>query len=474
MSFNSLEYGIFFALFFVLYWFVTNRNLRWQNILILVSSYIFYGWWDWRFLILIFTSSLADFLIGQGLNKTEDKRKRKWLLYASLAVNLGILGFFKYFNFFLDSFKALFGNLSPVAEWSTLDIILPVGISFYTLQTLSYTFDVYKGKLKATDDIVSFFAYVSFFPQLVAGPIERATSLLPQFQKKRVFTYERAADGTRQVMWGLFKKMVVADNCGIYVWENLLNYQDQTGSTLFFATILGTFQLYCDFSGYSDIAIGSARILGFDLMKNFDYPFFARNIAEFWQKWHISLITWFRDYLIGWLKGYSKFKLVRNIFIIFLITGLWHGAAWTYIVWGLMNALLFMPIILGKRVRYRKPVAHGRMLPTLKEFWQMFRTVTIFGCVGIMFLSGTVYDGFAIFKYIIHPSFFSLPDPPTPRIYAFLILIAVEWVQREQEHGLDFSNRKIPAAIRWLIYLFLICCILFYGGVNQEFIYFQF
>ncbi|PHI20310.1 membrane-bound O-acyltransferase family protein [Lewinellaceae bacterium SD302] len=474
MSFNSLEYGVFFAIFFFLYWFVTNRNLKWQNILILVASYIFYGWWDWRFLLLIFTSSLVDFLVGRGMERTGDDRKRKWLLYVSLAVNLGILGFFKYFNFFLDSFKTVFGNLSPVAEWSTLDIILPVGISFYTLQTLSYTFDVYKRKMKGTDDVISFFAYVSFFPQLVAGPIERATSLLPQFQKKRVFTYEGAADGMRQVTWGLFKKMVVADNCGTYVWEYLPTYWDHSGSTLFVATILGTFQLYCDFSGYSDIAIGSARILGFNLMKNFDYPFFARNIAEFWQKWHISLITWFRDYLIGWLKGYTKLKLVRNIFIIFLITGLWHGAAWTYIVWGLMNAMLFLPIILGKRVRYRKPVAHGRALPTLREFWKMFRTVTIFGSVGVMFLSPTVYDGFAYFKNVFSLSLFTLPMPPTPRIYAFIILIVVEWRQRTREHGMDFTGQNIPAWQRWLAYLLVVLCILFYGGVNQEFIYFQF
>lgn len=474
MSFNSLEFGLFFAIFFVLYWFVTQRNLRWQNILIVVASYLFYGWWDWRFLFLIFTSSLVDFLIGRQLERSQDDRKRKWLLYASLAVNLGILGFFKYFNFFLDSFKAVFGNLGPVSQWSTLDIILPVGISFYTLQTLSYTFDVYKRKLKGTDDVVSFFAYVSFFPQLVAGPIERATNLLPQFQRKRVFTYERAADGSRQVLWGLFKKMVVADNCGLYHWEHLLNYEDQTGGTLFFSIFIGTFQLYCDFSGYSDIAIGTARILGFDLMKNFDYPFFARNIAEFWQKWHISLITWFRDYLIGWLKGYSKVKLVRNIFIIFLVTGLWHGAAWTYIVWGLLNALLFLPIILGKRVRYRKPVAHGRLLPTPREAWQMFRTVALFGSIGVMFLSPTVADGFLLFKYVFQPSFFSIPEPPTPRVYSFLILLAVEWVQREQEHGLDFSSRRIHPVLRWLIYLFLILCILFYGGVNQAFIYFQF
>lgn len=474
MSFTSLEFAVFFALFFVLYWFVFQRSLKKQNLLILVSSYIFYGWWDWRFLVLIFISSLADFLIGKAMTHTTEKQVRKRLLFLSLGVNFGILGFFKYFGFFLENFKLLLPFLVPDEGFSTLDIILPVGISFYTLQTLSYTFDVYKNKIEATNNFVNFFAYVSFFPQLVAGPIERASNLLPQFAKAREFNYERATDGLRQVTWGLFKKMVVADNIGPPVTETLANYTAHDSSTLLLYLLLGTIEFYCDFSAYSDIAIGSARLLGFDLMKNFDYPFFSRNISELWQKWHISLISWFKDYVIIWLKGFSKPKLVRNIFIIFVITGLWHGAAWTYIVWGLLNALCFLPLIFGQRTKFRKPVAAGRLLPSAKEFFMMARTFFIFCLIGIFFRSASVADGFNFWYKLATPTLFTEPAWPSSLCLFTFVLFGVEWVQREQEHGLDLSKRNLPVALRWTIYFSLVAIILLFGGQANEFIYFQF
>ena len=304
MTFTKPEFGLFLGVVFLFYWLVLNKDLKLQNTFLLIASYFFYGWWDWRFLVLIFISSSTDFFVGLLLDRTDDRLRRRIYLFCSIIVNLGILFFFKYFNFFLDTLRLTFGLEEE--GFSTLNIILPVGISFYTLQTLSYTIDVYDRKIKATADFVSFFAYVSFFPQLVAGPIERASDLLPQFQKRRVFDYPGAVDGLRQILWGLFKKLVIADNCGLYVDLVFEEPGLFGGSTLFLALVLVAFQFYCDFSGYSDIAIGSARLLGFNLSKNFDFPFFARNVSEFWQKWHITLINWFRYYIINRLKGFQN------------------------------------------------------------------------------------------------------------------------------------------------------------------------
>ena len=353
MLFNSLDFAVFLPIFFILYWYVTNKNLQLQNFLIVIASYIFYGWWDWRFLFLIFFSSITDYIIGKALQVTEKEKYRKFLLWFSIVTNVGFLGFFKYYNFFLDSFVSAFSFFGKSISVNSLDIILPVGISFYTFQTLSYTIDVYKRKLEPAKDIISFLAFVSFFPQLVAGPIERATNLLPQFYKKRVFEYDKAVDGMRQMLWGLFKKVVIADNCAEYANIIFNNYTDFSGSTLVLGAIFFTFQIYCDFSGYSDMAIGMSRLFGFNLMKNFAFPYFSRDIAEFWRKWHISLTTWFRDYLyipLGGSKG-SISKVIRNTFIIFLVSGFWHGANWTFIIWGLLNALYFLPFLLTKRNR---------------------------------------------------------------------------------------------------------------------------
>lgn len=335
MLFNSIDFAIFLPIVFLLYWFVVNKNLKHQNILILVASYVFYGWWDWRFLSLILFSTIVDYSIGISLSKQENQTKRKILLWTSILVNVGFLGFFKYYNFFLDNFVTAYSFFGHPMSASSLNIILPVGISFYTFQTLSYTIDVYNRKLEPTKDFVVFAAFVSFFPQLVAGPIERAKHLLPQFYVKRTFEYSKAIDGLRQILWGLFKKIVIADNCAKFVSLIFDNSTEYSGSTLVLGLVLFTFQVYCDFSGYSDIAIGTSRLFGFNLMQNFNFPYFSRDFAEFWRRWHISLSTWFRDYLyipLGGSRGGVGMK-IRNTFVIFIVSGFWHGANWTFIAW---------------------------------------------------------------------------------------------------------------------------------------------
>ena len=370
MLFNSLDFAIFLPIVFFLYWFVMQNNLRYQNALIVLSSYIFYGWWDWRFLFLIIFSSCLDYFIGNRLKTESQQSKRKILLWFSIITNLGFLGFFKYYNFFLENFIDAFTLFGLQINTNSLNIILPVGISFYTFQTLSYTIDVYKHKLEPTEDFLAFSAFVCFFPQLVAGPIERATNLLPQFYRKRIFEYNKAIDGMRQILWGLFKKVVIADNCAEFANQIFNNSADMNGSTLFLGAVFFSFQIYGDFSGYSDIAIGVSRFFGFDLKQNFATPYFSRDIAEFWRRWHISLSSWFRDYLyipLGGSRGGMWMK-VRNTFAIFLVSGFWHGANWTFVIWGGLNALYFLPLLLSRNNRNNiGVVAEGKFLPSFGE-----------------------------------------------------------------------------------------------------------
>ena len=386
MLFNSLDFAIFLPIVFLLYWFVAQKNLKLQNALIVVASYVFYGWWDWRFLSLIIFSTVVDYLVGQKLRVEEKQSKRKVLLWTSILVNLGFLGFFKYYNFFLENFVDAFSLFGMQINANSLNIILPVGISFYTFQTLSYTIDVYKKKLEPTKDFIAFSAFVCFFPQLVAGPIERATNLLPQFYKKRTFEYHKAVDGMRQILWGLFKKVVIADNCAEFANQIFNNSADMNGSTLVLGALFFTFQIYGDFSGYSDIAIGTSRLFGFDLKQNFATPYFSRDIAEFWRRWHISLSTWFRDYLyipLGGSRGGTWMK-VRNTFAIFLVSGFWHGANWTFIIWGALNAIYFLPLLLTNNNRKNLGVvAEGKLLPSFRELFAMLTTfiLTVFAWI---------------------------------------------------------------------------------------------
>lgn len=481
MLFNSLEFAIFLPIVFIIYWFVVNRNLKLQNLFVVVASYVFYGWWDWRFLSLIFISTAVDFLLGRGFSVLDDVRKRKLLLWFSIIVNIGFLGFFKYYNFFVDNFIEAFALFGKQIQPNTLNIILPVGISFYTFQTLSYTIDVYKRKLDATKDFISFAAFVSFFPQLVAGPIERATNLLPQFKIKRTFDYDKAVDGMRQILWGLFKKIVIADNAAEYVNLVFVNPQVYSGSTLLLGAILFAFQIYGDFSGYSDIAIGTARLFGFNLMRNFAYPYFSRDIAEFWRRWHISLTTWFRDYIYIPLGGsrVSTSKVVRNTFIIFLVSGFWHGANWTFIVWGVYHVILFFPLILLKRNRkYTDSVANGKLLPNIKELSQIVITFLLTVIGWVFFRSESMSDSIQIFSNIFSSSFFSVPYLINrayyiPLMISIVTLFIIEWIQRDKQHALQLSNID-SHMFKFTIYIVLILVIFALGGKGETFIYFQF
>jgi D-alanyl-lipoteichoic acid acyltransferase DltB (MBOAT superfamily) len=448
-----------------------------------LASYVFYGWWDWRFLSLIVFSTLVDYTIGRQLHITERQNRRKLLLWASIIVNLGFLGFFKYYNFFVDNFVSAFSFFGAPIQPNTLNIILPVGISFYTFQTLSYTIDVYKRQLEPTKDFVAFAAFVSFFPQLVAGPIERARNLLPQFYKKRQFEYAKAVDGMRQILWGLFKKVVIADNCAIYANEIFNNSGDYSGSTLFLGALFFTFQIYGDFSGYSDIAIGTSRLFGFNLMQNFAFPYFSRDIAEFWRRWHISLSTWFRDYLyipLGGSRGGTGMK-VRNTFIIFIVSGFWHGANWTFIIWGGLNAIFFLPLLLTKNNRnHLGVVAEGKWLPSLKESFQILITFGLTVIAWIFFRAENV--GHAL-QYILdlfrHPGSFLLIGVYFKfKVILILLLffLLIEWIGRKNKFAIEKVEYYLKyRVLRKMLYISLAALIfLFSGGVNQEFIYFQF
>ena len=441
---------------------------------------MFYGWWDWRFLLLIAFTSFCSWGSGLLIGKADSKKKAKTWMWLNIALNLGILALFKYYDFFVTEFAQLF-HIST--ERLLLKVILPVGISFYTFQALSYSIDVYRDKIEPTKDIIAFFAFISFFPQLVAGPIERATNLLPQFLKKREFNYDIAVDGMRQILWGLFKKILVADSCAAYVDQVFSTYTEQSGSTLLLAAIFFAFQIYGDFSGYSDVAIGTAKLFGIKLMRNFNVPYFSRDIAEFWRKWHISLTTWFRDYVYIPLGGsrVSKAKVVRNTFVIFLVSGFWHGANWTFIAWGAYHAVLFLPLILtSKNRKYTNQVAEGRILPTLKESSQMLLTFFLAVLGWIIFRAESIGQAWGYVCGMINKDLFSIPwlktrDYYIPKVVFAFIMFVVEWLQRGKEHGLELVYDRKFSWLRFLLYYSLLLLMWLYaepGGTT--FIYFQF
>lgn len=483
MLFNSFEFLLFLPIVFLLYWFVF-RGRQWQNLLIVIASYIFYGWWDWRFLLLIALTSFCSFTSGLLLEHYEGKRQIQQIVSAgNIILNLSILGVFKYYNFFVENLDVLFVALFNYhIDWVTMKIVLPVGISFYTFQALSYTIDVYQKKLPATHNVVEFFAYISFFPQLVAGPIERATNLLPQFQHERQFDYAKAVDGMRQILWGFLKKLVVADNCAIIVNTCWGNYQHLSGFTLFLLGVLFTFQIYCDFSGYSDIAIGCARLFGFNLMRNFNFPYFSRSIPEFWRRWHISLTTWFRDYIYFPLGGSrcSKWKVIRNVYIVWGVSGLWHGADWTFVCWGLFHAtLLAIYNIFGINNKYKNVVAYGHFFPSIKETCQIALTFFLAVIGWIIFRAENMSQTVDYLSAMVNNKFFDASQM-YGRLYATygIIVLFIEWLQRDKQHALQFPDNKFfkPLPIRWGIYLSILLIILFLreGSMGQQFIYFQF
>jgi len=483
MLFNSIEFFLFLPIVFILYWFVTKKNLILQNSLLLIASYVFYGWWDWRFLLLIFFSTCVDYALAHYIYKAKGKL-RKILLGISLLTNLGLLGIFKYYNFFIDSFINLFASFDITFHPKTLVIILPVGISFYTFQTLSYSLDIYNKKLTPTNHPISFFAFVSFFPQLVAGPIERAKNLLPQFEVERRFNIDDIKDGLRQMLWGLFKKVVIADLCATNVDYIFKNYNQLNGLILTLGAIFFAFQIYCDFSGYSDIAIGTAKLFGFKLMQNFNMPYFSRDIAEFWRRWHISLSTWFRDYLYIPLGGSigSVGKRIKNIIITFTISGFWHGANWTFIAWGLLNGLLYIPLMLSDNKKKNIDiVAKHSFFPTVNEFYKITTTFLIVCITWIFFRSESITDAF-LYLYRIPTTLHSFANSlqilktigssSWQSIIFIAVLLGTEWSQRKKVHTLEISQLK--TVIRWVIYYLIIFMLLYFFKSDRPFIYFQF
>ena len=483
MLFNSIEFLVFLPIVFAFYW-LLHKQLRWQNAFVVAASYLFYGWWDWRFLMLIAFTTLCSY--GSGLaigNKQNNPSAKgpspKFYLWANIVLNLLILGLFKYYDFFAQSFANAF--LGGNADRILLHLVLPVGISFYTFQALSYSIDVYRGNMKPTRDIVAFFAYVSFFPQLVAGPIERATSLLPQFEQSRKFDYATAVDGLRQMLWGFFKKMVVADSCAIYV-DIIFDHPDWfNGSSLLLAALLFTIQIYGDFSGYSDIAIGCAKLFGIRLRRNFNVPYFSRDIAEFWRRWHISLTTWFRDYIYIPMGGsrVSKWRVLLNTLVIFLVSGLWHGANWTFVAWGAYHALLFLPLILlGKNRKYRNVVAEGRTLPSLRELGQMLLTFLLAMMGWILFRADSIEQAGQYYTHMFSTLFDGSPTL-TSNMDAWVVFVAVtvmtvvEWLNRDREH--EFARQPRNRFLRWSGYIALLFMIGAFMVTNEmPFIYFQF
>jgi alginate O-acetyltransferase complex protein AlgI len=480
MIFNSIDFALFLPIVFGLYWFVTNKNLKAQNILLLLSSYVFYAWWDEKFLLLLMFSTFLDYFTGIRMHLAKTIGYKKFWFWLSISVNVGFLAVFKYFNFFAASFATLLESCGLKVDVWTLNIILPVGISFYTFHGLSYVIDIYKERIKPERDFVDYAVFVSFFPLLVAGPIERATHLLPQIQRPRIFDYTKAVDGLRQILWGLFKKVVVADGCAEYANLIFNGADDYTGSTLLMGAIFFTFQIYCDFSGYSDIALGTARLFGIELLRNFSFPYFSRDIAEFWRRWHISLSTWFRDYLyipLGGSKGGTWMK-VRNTFIIFIVSGFWHGANWTFIVWGALNALYFMPLLLTNSNRSNlEIVAKGRYFPSLREFLGMILTFTMALIGWIFFRAKDMSAALSFIKNMFTESLLKEPDIPelayVPVVFIFILLL-IEWMGREGKYALETFSTNWYTPIRWLFYAVLIGCIIVLSGKEQEFIYFQF
>lgn len=487
MLFNSISYAIFFPVVFILYWFITKKNLRLQNGLLLVSSYYFYASWDYRFLFLLVFSTLLDYFSGIKIEDAKSTKHKKFWLWLSIGINLGFLGVFKYFNFFVDSFANLLQVFGVQPNITTLNILLPVGISFYTFHGLSYIIDIYKQEIKAERNFVLYAVFVSFFPLLVAGPIERATHLLPQLRKDRIFNKERAIDGLRQILWGLFKKVVIADSCAEYANMIFNDSENYSGITLVMGAVFFAFQIYCDFSGYSDIALGSARLLGIELLQNFSFPYFSRDIAEFWRRWHISLSSWFKDYIyipLGGSRG-GIINKTRNTFIIFIISGFWHGANWTFIAWGALNALFFLPLLIsGNNRNNLEIVANGKLLPSLREFWAIISTFAMTSFAWVFFRAedinhaiNYIYDLInGLFQktsyieglnFIVWELRWSLP-------VLIVLFFIIEWFGRSYKFALEGIGNYIPRTLRWIFYYTLILCIFYFSGQEQTFIYFQF
>lgn len=476
MIFNSFQYLIFLPVVFILYWFFCKGKTKWQNVLLLAASYYFYASWNWQFLFLLIFSTLLDYFSGLQMTRSRSAAEKKIWFWASIVINLGFLGVFKYYNFFIESFVIFVERFGFTAHVTTISIILPVGISFYTFHGLSYVIDIYNDKIKPEKSFLNYAVFVSFFPLLVAGPIERATHLIPQIDNKRTFNYQKAVDGCRQILWGLFMKIVVADNCAVVANEVFGNHEQQSPLSLIIGAVMFAFQIYGDFSGYSNIALGSAKLFGIDLLKNFAFPYFSRDIAEFWRRWHISLSSWFKDYLykpLGGSRQGLKIQII-NTFIIFVVSGFWHGANWTFIIWGFLNALFILPLVIFQLNRKNTNiVAENSLLPTFKEMLQMLVTFTLTCFAWIFFRAESVNDAFVYISGIFKLKNAGLPTADIKPFAFVAILLVVEWMHRKEDHGLQLDGMRKPVH-RWSVYITVFLMILFFGASSDSFIYFQF
>jgi alginate O-acetyltransferase complex protein AlgI len=485
MLFNSIDFAIFLPIVFLLYWFAAQKNLQLQNILLLAASYFFYAWWNWRFLLLLIASSLLNYYLGLQIAKSTNNKQKKILVITALVQGIGMLFFFKYYNFFITSFQNAFSIINVQFNIHTLQLILPLGISFYTFRTISYILDIDNEVIKPTTNWVVFFTYVAFFPSLISGPIDRAKLLIPQLEKKRVFNYNQVTDGMRQILWGLFKKLVVADNCAIITNQVFDNYASLPASSLVMGVIFYSFQVYADFSGYSDMAIGVARLLGFNITKNFNFPFFAQNIAEFWQRWHISLTSWMTDYvytpLSFILRRYKKAGMIMAITINFILVGLWHGANWTFIVFGFVQACYFTPLIISGKISVNQKIEPGKLVPSLRQFGNILTTFVLIAITNIIFRADSIWQALDYYKHIFSVSIFSFPSlnnlsalaVATAVFFSFIVLF-VEWLAKDKEHGLAIIAQKLPKPARWFLYYIIAIIIFLFAGKDQQFIYIQF
>lgn len=484
MLFNSISFAIFLPIVFSFYWAINPKKVKFQNFLLLVASYFFYACWDWRFLFLLLFSTFLDFFTGIKMENSKAISQKKIWFWVSIIVNLGFLGIFKYYDFFAVSLSQSFSQIGIQVNPMTLNIVLPVGISFYTFHGLSYVIDIYFNRLKAEKNFIDYALFVSFFPLLVAGPIERATHLLPQIKTLRKFDYHQATDGMRQILWGLFKKIVIADSCAVFANDIFQNYSDYPGSTLLIGAFFFAFQIYGDFSGYSDIALGTAKLFGINLLRNFAYPYFSRDIAEFWRRWHISLSSWFKDYLyipLGGSKGSNWIK-IRNTFIIFIVSGFWHGANWTFIFWGLLNAIFIIPSVIFKTNRVNMDiVAQGRILPNLSEVLSIFMTFLLTTFAWIFFRAENISVAFDYIGKIFSTSILTLPkytgiSSSVYLLFFLVILTTIEWIGRDKLHALQTLTLNWKKPVRWCFYISIVLTIYYFSsiGSNQEFIYFQF
>lgn len=473
MLFNSLDYALFLPIVFLLYWFVFNKNLKNQNVLLLVSSYFFYACWNWKFLALIVFSTVVNYYFGKWISEKISYSKK--VLWSGVLINLIVLGFFKYYNFFLENFIEVFRIFGAELNITPLKIILPIGISFYTFQGIAYLVDVYKKEMKPSDNLLSFSIFITFFPQLVAGPIERASHLLPQINTKRIFNYHQAVNGLKLIALGLFEKMVIADNCAVIVNEVFVNYSMESGSTLFFTAILFSFQIYGDFCGYSHMAIGSANLLGFNLTKNFDYPYLAQNIADFWRRWHISFSYWLRDYIYFPLGGSKKgeYKKIRNLTIVFLVSGIWHGADWTFVIYGAIHALLYIIFIYYRKWTKNFVLISSKITDALYSFVAIVVTFLLLTVARVFFRADNYTQSIEYLKQMFTESLFEKPNMSILFILLLFGFLFLEWIQRKKDHLLNISDIK-SKPIRYVIYLGVVFMIFFYSVSNQTFIYFQF